>query len=66
MLALNYNSIGYQQFHVLPVHVSSELKLCFSYLLHGKGGTIIDLNEEHTNKMFGLHTARKNAVQRTS
>ena len=44
-LALDYISIGDQNFNVLPVWVSSELLLCFSYLSHEKGGTVIDLND---------------------
>ena len=33
------------KFHVLPVYVTSELLLCFSYLSHEKGATVIDLND---------------------
>ena len=66
MQALNYTSIGYQQFHVLPVHVSAELMLCSSNLSNKKVGTVIDLNDEHATISPLPHTGGKNAVQRTS
>ena len=47
ILAMNYVSVGYQMWHVVSVHVSSELLLYFSNQSHEKGGTVIDLNDEH-------------------
>ena len=36
--------------------MSSELLLCFSYLSHEKGATVIDLNDEHAIKIASCLT----------